>query len=161
MHIIQYLQWCLISCSYILSKSNDKETNASICGIAADYGDVFSLTGNDPSAPRLVNLTLDLMHIFSIAKPMICPSDGIWNATTNCTVSNAESCFNNATLSKSTVETNAVWCGHVSIVQLNCMSVSCYRYMLLCNSVGKVLEGLEEPLSLPNALPCLAVHSNN
>ena len=97
----------LFSCSYILSKFNDEETAASICGITADFGDIFSLTGNDTSAPRLVNLTLDVTHIFPIAKPIICPSDGIWNATTNCTVSNAESCFNNATLSKSTIETDA------------------------------------------------------
>ena len=101
----------------MLSKLNDEETEATICGIAADFGDVFSLTGNDTSAPRLVNLTLDVTHIFPTAKPIICPSDGIWNATTNCTVSNAESCFNNATLSKSTNSGTEL---------MHCINIECF-----------------------------------
>ena len=78
--------------------NEDNSDAASTCSVAADVGDVFSLTGNNSSVARLVNLTLNITHIFPI-----CPSDGIWNATFKCTVSKTESCFNNATLSKSMI----------------------------------------------------------
>ena len=91
---------CTSFCSYTLSKFNDagsSETNASICGFTKNVNEILRLTGNDSSA-RLVNLTLNITHIFP--KPKICPSDGIWNATANCTILRTAACPNSTFLSK-------------------------------------------------------------
>ena len=64
--VINNLLCCTSFCSYTLSKFNDagsSETNASICGFTKNVNEILRLTGNDPSA-RLVNLTLNITHIF-------------------------------------------------------------------------------------------------
>lgn len=70
--------------SYTLTHVNHVDSDTPVCDLMANANNVISLTGND-SSTRLVNLTLNLTHIFALP----CTADGIWNETTNCTISTA------------------------------------------------------------------------